>query len=74
MITRGILLGILKKFSKRIAVKQAAKFVPVVGQGLAAGLSFTAMKYVGNKHVEDCYTVAKKMLEHTAAAKALPAP
>jgi len=36
--------------------------VPILGQALAASISFGAMKLLGNAHVDDCYAVAKKAL------------
>ncbi|MDB5055441.1 MAG: hypothetical protein JWM44_3491 [Bacilli bacterium] len=62
IITKEIVLQVLKKVGIRLATRQAIKFVPFIGQGLAATLSFTAMKYVGNSHVHDCYEVAKGIL------------
>jgi hypothetical protein len=32
--------------------------VPIVGSALAATLSFTAMKMLGDAHVEECYRLA----------------
>ncbi|MNP86084.1 hypothetical protein D3C76_1861170 [compost metagenome] len=47
----------------RVTVKQVAKFVPFVGQAVSAGISFGAMKYLGNSHIEECYEVCKKIIE-----------
>jgi hypothetical protein len=32
-----------------------------VGSGIAAGISFGAMKLVGNAHIEDCYRIARDL-------------
>ncbi|MDM5201518.1 hypothetical protein QUF79_26165 [Fictibacillus enclensis] len=63
VITKKMIGLLLKKAGKKIAVKQVSKFVPLVGQAVAAGISFGAMKYLGNSHVEECYQACKKMIE-----------
>ena len=63
MITRPLVVEVLKKLGTRIARKSAAKFVPLLGSTLAATMSFRAMKLVGNAHIDDCYEVARKSLE-----------
>ncbi|MBO7747169.1 hypothetical protein I8J29_23485 [Paenibacillus sp. MWE-103] len=66
-VTRRLIFALVKKAAARYAAKGATKFVPVVGTAVAGALSYGAMKYVGNKHVEDCYRVAKRILERQAA-------
>lgn len=63
MITKELIMAALKKVGIRVAAKQVVKYVPLIGQGAAAALSFTAMKYVGNQHVDECYEVAKRIIE-----------
>ena len=62
VITKPIILQILSRLGARVASKSVAKFIPILGQALAAGISFGAMKLVGNAHVDDCYKVAKQAL------------
>lgn len=62
VITKPIILQILSRVGARVASKSVAKFVPILGQALAASISFGAMKLVGNAHVDDCYQVAKQAL------------
>jgi hypothetical protein len=47
----------------RYSAKLGAKYVPLLGTATAGILSFSAMKYLGNAHVNDCYQVARKMIE-----------
>lgn len=68
IITREVIVQILQKMGVRIATKQVSKFVPLLGQGLAAAIGFTAMRTIGNRHVEQCYEVAKRLLEQQASA------
>ena len=52
----------LRKISKRIVVKQVAKYVPFVGQAVSASISFAAMRYLGDTHVDECYAVCKQII------------
>lgn len=74
MVTKELVVQVLRRVGVRVATKSVAKFVPFAGQGLAAALSFTAMRYVGNKHVEDCYEVVKRMIEQRELIPGEPAP
>jgi uncharacterized protein (DUF697 family) len=47
----------------RVTAKQTAKYIPLAGQALAAGLSFAALKYVGEQHIKDCCRVANVVIE-----------
>ncbi|MFB5760011.1 hypothetical protein [Paenibacillus medicaginis] len=68
VVTKEIILHLLQKLGLRIATKHAAKLVPILGQGLAAALGFTAMRVIGNRHVDECYEVAKRLMQQRAAA------
>ena len=50
---------LLKRIGVRIAAKSAARIVPLLGSVVSAGVSFAAMRMLGNRHVDDCYAVAK---------------
>ncbi|MDO7906407.1 hypothetical protein Q5741_08250 [Paenibacillus sp. JX-17] len=63
LVTREAVLQLLRKIGIRIATKQAAKFMPILGQGVAAVLGYSAMRTIGYKHIEQCYSVAKQLLE-----------
>jgi uncharacterized protein (DUF697 family) len=63
VISKEIIMLLLKKVGKRIAVKQVTKFIPLVGQAVSAGISFGAMKYLGNSHIDECYEVCKRVIE-----------
>lgn len=62
-ITKQLIMQLLKQVGIRVATKQVTKWIPFVGSAISAGISFTAMKYLGNSHVDDCYYVAKRVLE-----------
>lgn len=63
VITKEAIGLLLKKVGKRVAVKQVTKFVPFVGQAVSAGISFGAMKYLGNSHIDECYEVCRRVIE-----------
>lgn len=63
MITPALVMRALSAVGTKITVKGATRFVPVIGQGVAAGLSFAAMRYVGLAHVRDCERVWLAALE-----------
>jgi hypothetical protein len=62
MVTKQLITQVLKRVGIRVATKSVVKFIPILGQALAASISFGAMKWVGNSHVDDCYEVAKKVI------------
>jgi len=62
-ITKQLIIQLLKQVGVRLTAKQAAKSLPIIGSVISAAISFTAMKYLGNNHVDDCYFVAKRVLE-----------
>ncbi len=62
-VTKELILRVLAKVGVRLTVKQAARYVPVAGQAVAAGISFSAMKFIINNHINHCYRVAKGVIE-----------
>ena len=63
VITKQLIMQVLKRIGISVATKSVAKWVPIIGQAIAASVSFGAMKLVGNSHVDDCYQVALKAIE-----------
>ncbi|MCM3116306.1 hypothetical protein M3610_13455 [Neobacillus sp. MER 74] len=62
-ITKETVVLLLKKVGTRVAVKSVTKFIPFVGQAVSAGISFGAMKYLGNSHIDECYEVCKRIIQ-----------
>ncbi len=48
--------------------KSAAKYVPLIGQGIAAAAGYGMMKYFGKTYIEDCYQLAQTMRENDIKA------
>ncbi|TKI08214.1 hypothetical protein [Martelella alba] len=62
-VSRKLVSVLLKRAGVKIAAKSTVRYVPIIGQAAAAGLSFSAMKLLGNAHVDDCYQVISQVLE-----------
>jgi uncharacterized protein (DUF697 family) len=63
-VTREALAVVMKGMARRVATKSTVKYLPVAGQAMAATLSFTAVKYVGYRHIDDCVAVAEIIAGH----------
>ncbi|WP_374942848.1 hypothetical protein [Sphingomonas sp.] len=61
-VTKRIVVAILRRVGVRLVGAQAAKFVPILGQAVAASISFGAMKLAGDRHIDDCYETARRTL------------
>lgn len=66
VVTRDLVLRLLKLVGVRLTTQQAAKFVPLAGQAVSAALTYTALRYVCEQHIRQCAEVARLL--------ALPAP
>ncbi|HEU5294290.1 MAG TPA: hypothetical protein VFU71_05850 [Burkholderiaceae bacterium] len=66
LVTRDLLLVVLKTVGIRLTTQQAAKWVPIAGQAVSAALTFSALKYVCEQHIKQCIEVSRQL--------ALPAP
>jgi uncharacterized protein (DUF697 family) len=66
LITRELVLKVLKVVGVRLSTQQAAKFVPIAGQALSAALTYGALRYVCEQHIQQCMAVRRQLL--------LPAP
>jgi len=62
LVTKELVIKTLATVGVRITAKQAARYVPLAGQAIAAGISFSAMRYVGLKHIADCEAVARRVM------------
>lgn len=67
--TKEGVMFLLKSMGKRYLGKSAAKYVPILGQGIAAAAGYAMMKYFGKTYIEDCYQLARKMRENDIKAE-----
>jgi hypothetical protein len=72
VITRDLILQALVKVGMRVTTKTAARLVPVAGQAVSAGLSFTAMRLVGESHIRDCRRVIEAIHAECGASAREP--
>jgi uncharacterized protein (DUF697 family) len=73
VVTRQLVLTLLKLVGVRLTTQQAAKFVPVAGQAVSAALTFSALKFVCEQHIRQCMAVREQLLLPPPAAPATPA-
>lgn len=58
----GVLL-LLRNFVGREAVKTVSKYIPVVGQAIAASIGFAITYQAGNSYLDDCHALASEVLQ-----------
>jgi uncharacterized protein (DUF697 family) len=61
IVTRELVIRMLKLVGVRLTTQQAAKFVPIAGQAISAALTFSALKYVCEQHIRQCMGVARQL-------------
>lgn len=66
LVTKELVLMLLKTVGIRLSAQQAAKYLPVAGQVASAALTFSALRHVCEQHIRQCEAVARQL--------ALPAP
>ena len=59
----GIML-VLKQVAGRYAKKQWLKYIPYVGQVVAACAGFAMTKNLGKYYIDNCFELAKEILEY----------
>lgn len=55
---QGVMI-LLKSFGKRYLGKTTAKYVPFIGQGIAAAAGYGMMRWFARQYIEDCYELAR---------------
>jgi uncharacterized protein (DUF697 family) len=64
LVTREIVLRLLKMVGVRLTAQQAAKYVPLAGQVASAALTYSALRYVCEQHIRQCAEVARQLALH----------
>jgi len=62
LVTRELVLQALKLVGVRLTTQQAAKYVPIAGQAISAALTYSALRYVCEQHIQQCVAVSKQLL------------
>lgn len=68
LISRELVMRVLKRLGVRLTVQQASKYVPLAGQAISAALTFSALKVVCDIHIRQCAAVARELLLEAPAA------
>ena len=55
---------LLKSMGKKYLGKNATKYIPLIGQGIAAAAGYGMMIYFGKNYIEDCYQLSKSMRKY----------
>jgi len=66
VVTRELVIRVLKTVGVKLTARQAAKAVPFAGQVVAASIGFAALKYLGDRHIRDCVRVSEALLDADA--------
>ena len=59
LITRELVLRVTQTVGLRLSTKQAAKYIPLAGQAVAATLGYATLRYLGEQHLRDCIRVVQ---------------
>ncbi len=68
LVTRELLVQVLKLVGIRLTAQQAAKYVPIAGQAVSAVLTYSSLRYVCEQHIQQCVAVSKQLLLGVPAA------
>jgi uncharacterized protein (DUF697 family) len=61
IVTRELVLKLLRKSGAKLAAKSATKIVPLAGQLASAAIGFALFRQMGYQHVEACARVAQEV-------------
>ena len=61
VVTRELVLGLVKLVGVRLSAQQAVKYVPLAGQAVSAALTYSALRYVCEQHIRQCLAVARQL-------------
>lgn len=61
LVTRELVLKLVQLVGVRLTAQQAAKYVPLAGQAVSAALTYSALRYVCEQHIQQCMAVARQL-------------
>ena len=65
LVTRELVISMLKLVGLRLTARQATRFVPIAGQALSAVLTYSSLKFVCEQHIQQCVKVSQQLLLST---------
>ena len=73
LVTRELVMKLLKVVGVRLTAQQAAKYVPIAGQAVSAALTYSSLRFVCEQHIQQCVAVSRQlMLEAPSSAHRHP--
>ena len=63
-LTKEGIMWVIKQVAGQYAKKQFAKYIPFVGQAVAACAGFAMTKTLGTYYIDNCFELAKEILEY----------
>jgi len=72
LVTRELIVRVLRLVGVRLTTQQAAKYVPIAGQAVSAALTFSSLKFVCEQHIQQCVAVSRQLMLPTPTAAAAP--
>jgi uncharacterized protein (DUF697 family) len=61
IVTRELVMSVLRMVGVRLSAQQAVKYVPIAGQGLSAVLTYGALRYVCEQHIKQCMAICEQL-------------
>ena len=62
LVTRELVLQLLKRSGMKLLTKHAARIVPVAGQVVSAAIGFAAFRTIGNQHIDACVQIVGELV------------
>ncbi|HEY2558993.1 MAG TPA: hypothetical protein VGI48_04705 [Caldimonas sp.] len=62
LVTRELVMSMLRVVGVRLTAQQAAKFVPIAGQAVSAALTYSTLRFVCEQHIRQCIAIAKQLM------------
>ena len=62
LVTRDLIMRLLRLVGVRLTTQQAAKYVPIAGQAVSALLTYSSLKFVCEQHIQQCVAVSKQLM------------
>src|SRR5450432_1560791 len=68
LVTRDLVVKVLRMVGVRLTTQQAAKFVPIAGQAVSAVLTYSSLRYVCEQHIQQCVAISRQLMLPTPTA------
>ncbi|MEO5697017.1 MAG: hypothetical protein ABIQ60_07775 [Burkholderiaceae bacterium] len=62
IVTRELVIRMVKLVGVRLTTQQAAKYVPIAGQAVSAVLTYSSLRFVCEQHIQQCVAVSRQLM------------